>query len=370
MIQNLDKISINFILSTGRTGSTLLSSMLNMHSEILSVSEEPFAYNLYPKYKDVTNWDDQKIEEFCYDFYLFSEGKLEPQFGTKQDLINILKEHKSILTGEKAIKLAYFAFFPNKDKSKVNTIVDKELKFHHFLAEVAAFYPNSKFIVLSRDPRDNVLIKIKRAIKKKKRISTVFLAKNWNYEYKTLHDKISKLDSSRYIKVKYEDLVSEPEKELKKITSFLNLGYQEEMLNYDEKFKEEVKRNESIIGETVKQHLTMFHEGLTQKTNTKKIGIWKSELTKSQNDKIWTICGDVAEKYNYFAEGCEKRFYLRFYMLFDIVRFYFDKILVPNIYYNLPYRIKYLIKKIKYGKNLKNGTWTTKDFYKTTLPKN
>jgi hypothetical protein len=46
---DLKNISLNFILSTGRTGSTLLSSMLNMHPEILSVSEEPFAYNLYPK---------------------------------------------------------------------------------------------------------------------------------------------------------------------------------------------------------------------------------------------------------------------------------------------------------------------------------
>ncbi len=367
---NPEKISLNFILSTGRTGSTLLSTMLNMHPEIISISEEPFAYNLFPKYKNVTNWDDKKIEEFCYDFYLFSEGKLEPQFGTKQDLIDVLSQHKNILTGENAIKLAYFAFFPNKDKSKVNTIVDKELKFHHFLDEVAAFYPNSKFIVLSRDPRDNVLIKIKRAIKKNKRPSTVFLAKTWNYEYKTLFEKISKLDSNRYIKVKYEDLVSEPEKELKKITSFLNLTYLPEMLDYDEKFKEEVKRNETAIGETVKQHLTLFHEGLTQKTNTKKVGIWKKELTQSQNDKIWTICGDVAEKYNYLQEGCNKNFYFRLRMLFDIIRFYLDKIVVPNIYYNLPYQLKYLIKKIKYGKNFKNGTWATKDFYKTTLPKN
>lgn len=369
-MQNLDKISLNFILSTGRTGSTLLSSMLNMHPEILSVSEEPFAYNLYPKYKNVINWDDKKIEEFCYDFYLFSEGKLEPQFGTKQDLINILQEHKSNLTGEKAIKLAYFAFFPNKDKSQVNTIVDKELKFHHFLEEVAVFYPTSKFIVLSRDPRDNVLIKIKRAIKKNKRPSTIFLAKTWNYEYATLNSKISQLDSKRYIKVKYEDLVSSPEIELKKITDFLNLSYQEIMLNYDEKFKEEVKRNESVIGETVKQHLTLFHEGLTQKTNTKKVGIWKKELTPAQNNKIWTICGDTAKAYNYEQEGCENISYFKLHMLYDLIRFYLDKIAVPNIYYSMPYSLKYLIKKIKYGKNFKNGTWATKDFYKTTLPKN
>lgn len=365
---DLKNISLNFILSTGRTGSTLLSSMLNMHPEILSVSEEPFAYNLYPKYKDITNWTDETIEQFCYDFYLFSEGKLEPQFGKKEDIVKLLKEHQSILTGEYAIKLAYFAFFPNKDKSQVKSIVDKELKFHHFLNEVADFYPNSKFIILSRDPRDNVLIKIKRAIKKKKVPSTVFLAKTWNYEYTTLNNKTKLLDPSRCLKVKYEDLVKNPETVLKQISSFLNLPYNEVMLRYDENIKEEVKKNETNIGDTVKQHLSLFHEGLTQKVITDKVGIWKKELTEFQNNKIWTICEATAVQFGYTSDGCSNIPYFKLRMFKDLLRFYFDKIIIPNVYYSLPYKLKYFIKKIKYGKNLKNGTWATKDFYKTTLP--
>jgi hypothetical protein len=365
---DLKNISLNFILSTGRTGSTLLSSMLNMHPEILSVSEEPFAYNLYPKYKNVTNWTDETIEQFCYDFYLFSEGKLEPQFGKKDDIVKLLKEHQSVLTGEYAIKLAYFAFFPNKDKSKVTTIVDKELKFHHFLNEVADFYPTSKFIILSRDPRDNVLIKIKRAIKKKRVPSTIFLAKTWNYEYTKLIQKTSTLNKNRCLKVKYEDLVEKPAEVLKTITTFLNLPYSDVMLHYDENIKEEVKRNETAIGDTVKQHLSLFHEGLTQKVNTSKVGIWKKELTEAQNNKIWTICKETATQFGYNSDGCKTISYFKIRMFKDILRFYFDKIIIPNVYYSLPYGLKYAIKKIKYGKNLKNGTWATKDFYKTTLP--
>jgi hypothetical protein len=48
-MQDIDKISLNFILSTGRTGSTLLSSMLNMHPNVISTSEEPFAYKSISK---------------------------------------------------------------------------------------------------------------------------------------------------------------------------------------------------------------------------------------------------------------------------------------------------------------------------------
>ena len=365
---DLKNISLNFILSTGRTGSTLLSSMLNMHPEILSVSEEPFAYNLYPKYKNITNWTDDTIEQFCYDFYLFSEGKLEPQFGKKDDIVKLLKKHQSILTGEYAIKLAYFAFFPNKDKSQVTTIVDKELKFHHFLNEIVDFYPASKFIILSRDPRDNVLIKIKRAIKKNKKPSFVIYAKTWNYQYKTLIKKTDLLDKDRCLKVKYEDLVTTPEETLKTITRFLNLSYNDIMLEYDENIKEEVKRNETMIGGNVKQYLSLFHEGLTQKVNTDKVGIWKKELTKSENDLIWSICEKTAISIGYEANSCKKKTYFKLRMLKELLIFYVDKILKQELYYMLPFSFKYFIKMVKYGKNLKKGEWAKKDFFKTTLP--
>jgi hypothetical protein len=343
--------------------------MLNMHPGIISVSEEPFAYNLYPKYKDVTNWDDTTISEFCYDFYLFSEGKLEPQFGKSDDLVKLLSDHKAILTGEIAIKLAYFAFFPNKDKSQVTAIVDKELKFHYFLDEVASYYPQSKFIILLRDPRDNVLIKLRRAVKKKKRESVLYFAKTWDYEYSQLNEKIARLTPDRYMRVKYEDLVNAPEETLKRISEFLNVPYTPKMLDYDQKFKEEIKKAE-LIGDTVKQHLSMYHEGLTQKVSTDKVGIWKKELSAEDNNIIWSICEKTALSSGYEAEGCQRVSYVNAGSLYDLGRFRLNKVIVPNTYYLLPFSLKYMIKKMKYGKNFKNGTWATGDFYRSSIPEN
>lgn len=365
---NPEKISLNFILSTGRTGSTLLSTMLNMHPEIISISEEPFAYNLFPKYKNVTNWDDKKIEEFCYDFYLFSEGKLEPQFGTKDDLYKILKDHQDILTVENAIKLAYFAFNPNKDKSYINTIVDKELKYHHFLDEVFLYYPQSKFILLTRDPRDNVLTKYKRAIKQQKRASIMFFSKTWNYEYSTLISKLQSTSKERYIIIKYEDLVSFPEKTLQEICDFLNKKYTADVLKYYE-YTDVNNITSNQIGLTVQKHLKLFHQGLSSKVNTDKIGNWKKEFTEKQNDLIWTICCKTAKKLNYHEEKCKEINYFSLLFPYGYFRFLSEKIIIPFIYYNIPYSMKYCIKKIKYGKNFKDGKWATKNFYETTLPK-
>lgn len=272
-------LSLNFILSTGRTGSTLLSTMLNMHQNIISTSEEPFAYNLFPKYKNKTNWTDETIREYCFDFFLFSAGKLEPQFGKKDDLYQILKEHQAFLTGELAIKLSYLAFMPFKDKSQVNTIVDKELKSHFIVKQLSQYYPQAKFIVLTRDPRDNALVKRKRDLKKNQKRTYYLLSKIWDYEYASLLKKLARIDSKRYIIVKYEDLVSEPEKTLSRITQFLSLTYNSNMLNYDSTFNERLSSGKETLNPKTISHLEGFHAGLGQKVSTDKVGIWQKELS-------------------------------------------------------------------------------------------
>ena len=370
MTTDTERIRLNFILSTGRTGSTLLSTMLNMHTEIISVSEEPFAYNLYNKYKDKRHWTDETIHEFCYDFYLFSEGKLEPQFGKPEDLLTILKANQAQLSGVTAIKLAYLAFFPHKDKSGVTTIVDKQLKFHSLLDRIVSYYPQSKFIVLYRDPRDNVLVKIRRGIKQKRNEGLLFYAKTWNYEYNLLRKQIGKLPAGSYMEVKYEDLVSQPEPVLKNMCHFLNLPFETQMLEYDQQVKKDLQEQGSSLGSTVKQHLSLLHEGLTQKPNTDKVGHWKTGLTEKENNMVWSVCGKTASDIGYRAEGCKPVSFFRFAFIKQWLRFYIIKRMIPGIYYSLPFSVTYAIKKMKYGKNFRNGKWQTKDFYKGTLPGN
>jgi hypothetical protein len=339
-----------------------------MHPEIISVSEEPFAYNLYHKYKDQTDWSDETIRGFCYDFYLFSEGKLEPQFGKPEDLVKILKAQQAELNGLRAIRLAYLAFFPLKDKSRVTTIVDKQLKFHNLLDKIAGYYPESRFIVLYRDPRDNVLVKIRRGIKQKRNEGLLFYAKTWNHEYSLLRKKISRLPADRYMEVKYEDLVAQPEPVLRSICSFLDLPFEAQMLEYDLQVKKDLQEQEASLGSTVKQHLSLLHEGLTQKPSTDKVGHWKTGLTEKDYNMVWSLCGKTAGDIGYKDDGSKAASYFTPAFIRQWLRFYIIKIVIPGIYYSLPFGIIYLIKKLKYGRNFRNGKWQTKDFYKGTLP--
>jgi hypothetical protein len=372
-IEDIKKIQLHFIVSTGRTGSTLLSAMFNMHKNLLSPVEEPFAFNLYFKYHDLKEWTSQSIDEYCYDFYLFSEGVLEQQFGTKKDLKEALEKYKSDLDFYTAIKISYLCFFPERDKTNITTIIDKQLKFHDFIEKVAVFFPESKFIILNRDPRDNALVKMKRIIREKSKGLIHKENKNnywtlgliWNRVYSLIYEKRKKIGAHRFLELKYEDLVANPEKELTRIANFTGFAYDPIMLNYHVQTKEKIeKANEQ---EDVKQQMFyQLHQSLTEKTNTNKVGFWKNNLTEKEANIIWNVCAKRALKIGYHSEGCDALvsrdiIYYRTYFNFVI-----QNILIPKIYYGMPFFIRYAIKKRKYGNKFKQNRYTSDKFKETT----
>ena len=78
--EKLDSIPVHFILCTERTGSSLLSLMLNLHPNILSPSEEPFALYFWKKYRNKENWSEDDIVKYVDQFFLLAEKKYRPVF--------------------------------------------------------------------------------------------------------------------------------------------------------------------------------------------------------------------------------------------------------------------------------------------------
>lgn len=372
-IDQIKAIQIHFIVSTGRTGSTLLSAMFNMHKNIVSPVEEPFAFNLYYKYGKITNWTSKIIDEYCYDFYLFSEGVLEAQFGSRKELQETLEKYKDDLDYHTAVKITYLCFFPERDKSNVTTIIDKQLKFHDFIEKVAVFFPESKFIILNRDPRDNALVKMKRIIREKEKglihrqnkSNYWMLALIWERVYSLIYAKRDRIGSDRFMELKYEDLVADPERELKRIASFTGFEYDPVMLQYHEHTKDRIAKADEVQ-DVKKQMFYQLHQGLTQRTNTDKVGFWKTEMKANDSDIVWSICSKLALQIGYKTDGSKdtqprtKEFY-RTYFTFLI-----QNIIIPKVYYGVPFWVRYSIKKFKYGNRFKQNRYTSERFQETT----
>ena len=114
--------------------------------------------------------------------------------------------------------------------------IEKTTSTEIYANELANIFPNAKFIHILRDPRDN----------------WASLKSGWNTYYSKLNDDIRRLKQSmiergkfgmelakinkailgenRYMVIRYEDLTSNPELEIKKITTFIGIPFSKRLL--------------------------------------------------------------------------------------------------------------------------------------------
>ncbi len=349
-IQRIQNLPIHFILCTERTGSSLLNSILNQSPEILATSEELFALYLYPKYRQKIKYSEKEIHQLVHDFVYLSEKNLNMFFSHLKIFKNHLLQHREHLPYQTLIRFIYYHFFDLKDKSELKVIADKQIKFLYYLKDVLKIFPDSKFIILTRDVRDNVLIRKKRNLHHTTDI--VYLSGIWNDTYMSVKHLFEKVDSKNILIVHYEDLILQTEQCIQSICNFLNVRYFPEMLNFQDTYKRFIELKRPAVGEAYYQKMLDFHSGLLKPISKDKIGLWQKELSTDQLQKIATICGNTANylKYDLYSQGTTQlTIWDKFQLLkARIKRYYFLK-----LYLKLPIFIKILIKKIK-GKSSTN----------------
>jgi protein-tyrosine sulfotransferase len=347
-LEDSKNIPIHFIVSTGRTGSTLLSSMLNAHPEILSISEQPFTLNLIDGYKHKKNWDKKTITRFLQDFELFASDKISTQFSSYTELEKNLSglQHPNF---QRVIRSCFLSFYPSKSKDGIKAFVAKELIFHTQIKKISRTYPNAKFILLTREPRDNVQIKINRAKRRNEAFSIFRFVAAWRMVYSLLYDGLNKHANERFIIVRYEDIVSDPEKNLRSVCQFLDIDFHTDMLNYDLVNRKNFEEIKDEVPPKIISHLMRDHQGLLEKTNTEKIGIWKREMDPEVAIKVWNECSKVASNFGYSDDSSSEKNQDCFPLTYQIFlfRYYLFNILRPKLYFLTPFWMRRAYRKFK-----------------------
>lgn len=244
-----------FIVGSGRSGNTLLRAMLTAHKQV-SIPPESYVFPImldrFIKQNGM-DWNSLvcnvlKPLEDSPDFYTWGIDLTL----LKNELYNLNEKNK---TFSRIIDKLYSYYakekFPGStmwgDKTPLNT-------FH--LEEINLALPNSKYIHVIRDGRDVVSSYLKAGIYD----SVEKASSRWwqSIEQARLFGKNS--ESSKYIEVRYENLVSNPLEELQRVSSFLNIHFEKEMLDF---FKIYDK-----LGDTVLAH----HNNVQNPVNPNSIG--------------------------------------------------------------------------------------------------
>lgn len=284
-LDELRAIPVFLIVGKGRSGTTLLSTILDSHPEVASATESRFVLLIWQKYKSMKSWKPENAETFYEDVMKDYNVKYLWEID-KVGFINQLKSLPENTQIEDLIKLVYLFRVSSFPKNKIKFIVDKNPVYTIFIPKLKKVFTTAKLIRIVRDPRDNVASHIKHTPK-----NASFIAYKWS-EYNKLIDNFEEQNPRSFLTLRFEDLITDKASffsEIEKFTKIQSLlGLEEKRIGYKDQI-------ESKFNDRLKNQ----HQASLKPLDVKKVGHFRDKLTDNQIQKIENICFPYAERYAY-----------------------------------------------------------------------
>ncbi|ASF40741.1 sulfotransferase [Halobacillus halophilus] len=221
------EVNINkpiFIIGVGRSGTTLLQSILSSHKNVTFTPETHF-FRFYlgseKKYFHLNRKSKTKvIEELKEDKYFRRLGNLSD---------NILAEYKSSedMSLIDIYKKVLEEYAISEGKSYVG---DKDPKNIELLHLIKQHFPEALIINMTRDPRDVIASRMKADWSKSRSVYSHLFAYKAQSIMSARYGK--KLFNSNFFNLKYENLLKDPKKYIEPICKKLGVEYDPSMLNF------------------------------------------------------------------------------------------------------------------------------------------
>ena len=267
---------IVFITGIGRSGTSLLQTILTSHSEI----------NFPPE----THFFKRYILPYLLKKKLPTKADMEADVYLKridQDIrFSILNtEYKSLID----LKGAFLKIMNWPISNKV--IGDKDTEYIRYLPHLKKVFPNSILIHIIRDPRDVIISRLRTDWGK--RHSVAFHAGEYQYYIHHLTRIGPKIFSKDYHILRYEDLIKHPERELDKLLGQLNLRFDLRMLQFYKQTRNLVAGNEMAWKDNLAKPILKDNSGKwLQSFESHEVSLIESGIEDFMNEYDYKVSGD------------------------------------------------------------------------------
>jgi len=293
---DLNKIPLFFIFGRPRSGTTLLTTLFNAHPNVRIAPEFPVMLFLYQRFRKVKIWDEATIRSFVdhvFEYSKFTLRRVENLKLDKEFIINELLKYKETGSIQLFLKSINYYAYSVYDKENTLWIGDKNPIYSIYADRLRNIFPDSKFICIIRDYRDNFISMQKLAEKEiavEAPVLTLQVAR-WRYFVRLFMDNKKRYPDKYYI-LRYEDLVTNPKATFRSLCDFLGLVYDPNVFDFYKKKDEAMK----IFGNTL---WAQFHENLLEPVNTGRMNTWQNKLSVEQVRMADQIAGKYADQLGY-----------------------------------------------------------------------
>ena len=264
-----------FVLGVRRSGTTLLRVMLDRNAALAVPDESYFVPQLARRHRGTVD-----VESFLDDLRRLStlvEWELSPEAVAA-------RVAPGMTTGE-AIAAVFETYAAERGKPRWG---DKTPLYMQHLPTLERLFPTALFVHLLRDGRDAALsfLSVPEGIMTRgwgHPRNPAGFACQWATEVRAARALGERVGQGRYLEVRYEALVADPEAELRRTCAFAGLEYDAAMLDYAGK-----------TGSARKEHQQRLNE-------PPRVGVrnWRTEMSRSDVEGFEAVAGDLLDELGY-----------------------------------------------------------------------
>lgn len=214
-----------FIVGCGRSGTTLVRALLDSHPDLAIPGESYFPVWLAKSRA--------RYESTAFDVGRFVDDLLRHswflRWGIPAEVVRAGYAAAAPSDYADAVRVAYALYASEHGKSRYG---DKTPMFVQHIDLLARLFPESIFVHVIRDGRD-VGLSLLQADWGPRSVGTSAL--QWKLHVRSGQRAGAHLGPARYLEVKYEDLLDDPESAVRRLCNFTQLSYDTRMLHYFER---------------------------------------------------------------------------------------------------------------------------------------
>jgi Sulfotransferase family len=283
------------VVGCPRTGTSLLAVMLDSHPMLAVPPETSFlpivmalqgpAATLRERFFEIVTTDRIMVSNWT-DFGLDAEA-------LRERLKAI--ERFTVAAGVRA----FYAMYAERERKP--RYGDKTPGYVFSMPSIAALLPEAHFIHVIRDPGDTALSWRRTWFAPSQDFRV--LGEAWRKHVETGRRAGATL--RRYTELRFEELVREPERELRRLCDFLSLAWNPAMLDYRAQGAARVERLQGrlhargpMIPREARQRI---HSNLAQPLDAERAGVWRREMSAAERRELEAGAGSLVRELGYAA---------------------------------------------------------------------
>lgn len=283
-----EQVSPVLIIGSGRSGNTLLRSML-ISGKIAAIPPESYVWpKLIQKFTYLRFMRWERICEEVLSTFCSHPGSVYWEIDWDMvlaDTKTISSSNRSLAAILDKIYIEYSRKFPTVarwgEKTPLNTL---------YLPVIYKIFPNSQYIHIIRDPRAvaHSYVKASRYNSYISENSYQKAAKRWALSVKNANFIKTRVSPSCFHEIRYEDLINNTITTLESLCSFLGTKFHTNLLDFYE--------TSSALGDVPRY---AHHAKVSEPLDNTRVARWGKEISHRDTEKVNRICRKFMEQYGY-----------------------------------------------------------------------